>query len=79
MNKPSYNGSSLLVTLTISVDRDGNTTSDLQTHDNSFSEVARGLIAIKAEIERVMNNSKLCPFHPSKGVNPSAKIPRGST
>ena len=65
-----------LVTLVISIDRSQNVYSEIQTHDNSFSEVATGLTAIKAEIERVFAERKKCPYYPSNSAEANQKIVR---
>lgn len=53
-----------LVTVKITVHRDGSLTSDVQTHDNSWSDVHRGLVAVAQECDRVVKHSKLCPHFP---------------
>ena len=54
-----------LVTMSISVARDGSVSSDVQTHDNSYSDVAVGLSAVRDEINRVFDERKSCPHYPS--------------
>jgi hypothetical protein len=66
-----------LVTLLISIDQDGKATSDLQTHDNSFADVARGLAAIRAEIDRVFAQRRECPYFPQNAADGKRKIIRG--
>lgn len=53
-----------LVTMTVVVHRDGQIDSDIQTHDNSYSEVALGLAAVREEIHRVFAERKHCPHYP---------------
>lgn len=65
-----------LVTMLISVNSDGSLTSDVQTHDNSYADVARGLGAIKAEIERVFAERKQCPYYPADAAAAQRKIVR---
>lgn len=61
-----------LVTITISIDRDGSVFDDTQTHGNSFAEVYRGMVAIRAEIDRQIAERRACPFNPKfgQGENP---------
>lgn len=53
-----------LVTMIISVARDGSLQSDVRTHNNSYADVSRGLAAVKREIERVFDEQKNCPHYP---------------
>lgn len=65
-----------LVTMTISIDRDGTVHSDVQTHDNSYSEVAVGLAAVRDEINRVFAERKTCPHYPTSREDAHKKIVR---
>lgn len=65
-----------LVTMTICVFESGAIESDVQTHNNSYAEVARGLASVKAEIERVFAEASTCPYHPSTGHNPNTPVNR---
>lgn len=56
--------SNLLITLTISIDRDGNVRHDTQTHGNTFAEAYRGFVGIKGEIDRQINERRNCPYNP---------------
>ena len=56
-----------LVTLNISIDREGNVYEDTQTHGNSFADVYKGFIAIKAELDRQIAERRNCPFNPKYG------------
>jgi hypothetical protein len=67
-----------LVTLTIAVNRDGSLVSDVQTHDNSYADVSRGLAACKQEIERVFAEQKHCPYYPKAAGQARQKIIRPS-
>lgn len=68
----------LLVTMTISVARDGALQSDVQTHDNSYADVAVGLAAVKAEIERVFIERRDCPHYPKNADEAHRKILRAT-
>lgn len=72
----SIERATLLVTMTISVNRDGTLKSDVQTHDNSYADVAVGLAAVKKEIERVFAEHKNCPYYPSNAEEANKKILR---
>ena len=56
-----------LVTITLSIDRNGDVYDDTQTHGNSFADVYRGFIAIKAEVDRQIGERRNCPFNPKYG------------
>lgn len=56
----------VLVSMSISVFRNGHLESDIQTHDNSYTDVAKGLASVKEEIERVFKERHECPYHPAK-------------
>jgi hypothetical protein len=59
-----------VVTYTISIDRDGNITNDTQCHGSSFADVYRAFRAIKAEIDRQIDQRRECPFNPRHGGEP---------
>jgi hypothetical protein len=63
MNKPD----DPLLTITISIDRDGNVYDDTQTHGNSFADVYRGFVAVRGEIDRQIAERRKCPFNPKYG------------
>jgi len=65
--------------MTISVKRDGNVSSDIQTHDNSYSDVAIGLAAIRDEINRVFQERKQCPYYPRNHEEATRKIIRNTS
>ena len=54
----------MIVTYTISIDKDGNVYNDTQTHGSSFAEVYQAFIAIRAEIDRQISERRKCPFNP---------------
>lgn len=56
-----------LVTYTISIDRNGDVFNDTQTHGNTFGEVYRGFVGIKAEVDRQIEERRACPFNPKHG------------
>jgi hypothetical protein len=64
LEAPAAARADLLVTVTMQVARGGNITSDIQTHDNSYADVATGLAEIKREIERVFREKYNCPHYP---------------
>lgn len=55
----------IIVTYTISVDREGNIYNDTQTHGSSFAEVYKAFQAIKAEVDRQIAERRNCPFNPN--------------
>lgn len=61
-----------LITMTLAIDRHGNVYQDTQTHNNTFAEVYRGTMCIKAELERLVQAQRQCPFHP-KTERPHAR------
>lgn len=65
-----------LVTMEITVMRDGSIKSDVKTHDNSYAEVAKGLAAVKQEIERVFAEQRQCPYFPANAAEAKRKIIR---
>lgn len=56
-----------IVTYTISIARNGDVTNDVQHYGNSFAEVYRGFVAIKAEVDRQIAKRRVCPFNPKYG------------
>jgi hypothetical protein len=54
----------MIVTYTISIDKDGNVYNDTQTHGSSFADVYRAFIAIKAEVDRQLDERRNCPCNP---------------
>lgn len=56
-----------LITITIGIDREGNVYDDVQTHDNSFADVYRGMCAVRDEVERQIRERRNCPFNPKHG------------
>ena len=65
-----------LVTIKITVYRNGDIAQDIETHDNSFHDVAIGFKAIRDEFDRALKESFNCPYHPSKGISGETKILR---
>lgn len=53
-----------LVTVTMIVHRDGSIESDVQTHDNCWADVYRGLAVVAKESERVLQSAAECPHFP---------------
>lgn len=68
-----------LVTMVITIDRQNNAESDVQTHDNSFAEVYAGLMEVRREIERVMDERHKCPHFPKTKDDANKKIIRAAT
>lgn len=56
-----------LVTVMFSIGRNGDVVNDTQTHDNSFADVYRGLVAVRAEVDRQINERRNCPYNPAYG------------
>lgn len=74
------NGLDALVTFHIAVGRDGQVHSDIRTHNNSYADVSKGLVAVKAEIERVFAEAKNCPHFPRNAAEsrkPIVRAPAG--
>jgi len=56
-----------LVTLSITIDHNGDVFDDTQTYGNSYADVYHGIVAVKAEVERQINERRNCPFNPKYG------------
>lgn len=65
----------MIVTYTISIDKDGNVYNDTQTHGNSFADVYRAFVAIKAEVDRQIAERRVCPYNPKYSINQQLKEP----
>jgi hypothetical protein len=59
-----------VVEYTIKIDRAGNITNDVATNGNSFAEVYRAFCAIKEEVDRQIDQRRVCPFNPKYGTPP---------
>jgi hypothetical protein len=57
----------MIVTYTISIDKDGNVYNDTQTNGSSFAEVYKAFHAIKAEVDRQIAERRNCPYSPARG------------
>jgi hypothetical protein len=66
----SLSVASPVVTFLICVDKEGNIHNDIQTHGHTFAEVYRAFHAIKAEVDRQINERRNCPFNPLHGTEP---------
>jgi hypothetical protein len=53
-----------LITITVGIGRNGDIFEDTQTHGNTWSDVYRGMHAVKAEIERLIAERRECPYNP---------------
>lgn len=72
MAKPNF-----IVTYTISIDRAGNIYNDTQPFNSTFAEVYKAFIAIKAEVDRQIEERRNCPFNPKYGNGEqNTKVPR---
>ncbi|HBJ99096.1 MAG TPA: hypothetical protein DDZ62_03325, partial [Delftia acidovorans] len=76
LEAPAAARADLLVTVAMQVARGGNITSDIQTHDNSYADVATGLAEIKREIERVFREKYNCPHYPKSAQEAHIPIVR---
>lgn len=65
-----------LVMMTFCVGEDGSITSDVQTHDRSYSDVARGFGAVRDELQRVFRERHNCPHYPTTPEDAARPIPR---
>lgn len=63
-----------LVTITISVDREGNIFEDTQCHGNSWADVYRGKLLVKARLEELVARRRECPFNPKYGSGLGGRI-----
>jgi hypothetical protein len=57
-----------LITITMSVDSDGNITEDTQCHDNPWAETFRGMKLLSARFSELMERRRECPFNPKYGA-----------
>lgn len=55
-----------LVTITISIGRNGDVYEDTQCHGNKWADVYRGICLIGARIQEQIDGRRECPFHPGK-------------
>lgn len=63
-NQPPEAADERLVTITISIARNGDVHEDTQTHGNIFADVYRGLNAVRGRLDEVIANRKQCPYNP---------------
>lgn len=56
-----------LVTITISVDEDGNISEDTQCHGNDWADVYRGKILVLRRMRELVARRRECPFNPRFG------------
>ena len=62
-----------LITMTISVDRDGNIEEDTQCHDNPWRDSFRGMCMIRDRMNELVERKRECPFNPKYGVESVSK------
>jgi hypothetical protein len=55
-----------LVTITISIAKNGDIHEDTQCHGNSWAEVYRGKCLALDRLKFLVEENKQCPFHPTK-------------
>lgn len=53
-----------VLTVTMTVCRNGDIHEDTQTHGNTFADVYKGFVGIRDEIDRQINERRNCPFNP---------------
>jgi hypothetical protein len=53
-----------LVTISISIDRDGSVYEDTRCHGNSWADVYRGKTLALKRMQFLVGQNKQCPFHP---------------
>jgi hypothetical protein len=56
-----------LVTITLSVEVDGedfHVHDDTQTHGNAWADVYRGMLILRDELQRQIDERAGCPYHP---------------
>lgn len=53
-----------LVEWTITISRNGDVTNDAVTFGNSFADVYKGFVAIRAELDRQIAERRNCPYNP---------------
>lgn len=58
-----------LVTISISIGRDGDVFEDMQCHGNSWGDVYRGIHLVRDEVDRLIRERRGCPFNP-KSIKP---------
>jgi hypothetical protein len=63
-NEQPKGGDDRLITITVGIGRNGDIYEDTQTHGNSWADVYRGMHAVKAEIERLIEQRRECPNNP---------------
>lgn len=56
-----------LLTIEMSIDRDGHIHSRTQTHESTFAEAYRSLIKLREELDRQIAQKKKCPANPKFG------------
>ncbi len=59
-----------LLTMRMSIAVDGDdfhVSDDTQTHGSSWSEVYRGMVMLRDELNRQLAEGKFCPYHPKYG------------
>ncbi len=59
-----------VLTFTVTIDDQGNVWNDTQTHGRTFSEVYRAFHAVKAEVDRQIQERRNCPYNPLHGADP---------
>ena len=60
-------GSDRLVTVTVSIARNGDVYDDTVTHGNTYADVYSGLVQVRAEIDRQITQRRACPYNPKYG------------
>lgn len=55
-----------LVTITIGIGRNGDIFEDTQCHGNGFADVYRGMVAVQARVNELVEQRRSCPFNPGK-------------
>lgn len=53
-----------LVTITISIGRNGDIHEDTQCHGNSWADVYRGKVAALERMKFLVDERRICPFNP---------------
>lgn len=53
-----------LVTISISIDRNGDVYEDTQCHDNNWADVYRGKVAALERMKFLVAERRECPFNP---------------
>jgi hypothetical protein len=57
-----------LITMTISVDAEGNVEEDSQCHGRPWSESYKGMVMIRDRMEELVARRRECPFNPKYGA-----------